>query len=74
LIYFSGEWDIAKLLIIRGADVDAETEDKWTPLHFAAQKGQRNIAEVLIEKGADVNAPDVNGFMPIHVAAENGNK
>jgi len=35
------EYDVAKLLIARGADVNARNKDAWTPLHSAARGGLR---------------------------------
>ena len=53
-----GHVDVAKVLIQNGADVNAVDKDKWTALHFAAEKGHVDVAKVLIQNGADVNAVD----------------
>jgi ankyrin repeat protein len=37
---------IARLLLERGADVNARQKDKFTPLHSAAFKGKLEIAQV----------------------------
>ena len=47
---------IAKLLIEKGADVNAQGGDYKTALHAASLRGHEAIARLLIEKGADVNA------------------
>ena len=31
-------------------------QDRWTPLHFAAQNGHTVVVEFLIKSGADVSA------------------
>lgn len=47
---------IAKLLLEKGANVNAKNKNRVTPLHFAAYEGHEDIVQLLIEKGADVNA------------------
>lgn len=34
---------------------------QWTPLHWAADKGNADIVKLLSEKGAQVNFTDENG-------------
>lgn len=34
-----GKRDVAKLLIEKGADIEARTQEGWTPLHLAAAVG-----------------------------------
>ena len=43
------------MLVERGADVNARSNDGWTPLMSAAYEGHVNIAKFLIDKGADVD-------------------
>ena len=31
-------------------------QDKWTPLHIAAEKGHDGVATLLLDRGANVNA------------------
>jgi ankyrin repeat protein len=68
----SGQLEIVKLLLKKGADINAT--DKyylWTPLHRAAKFGKGDVAAYLIKKGAKVNAVSGRGFMPLHVAIQN---
>jgi ankyrin repeat protein len=44
---------IVKMLLARGADVNATNRDGFTPLHLATHVG---VAKVLLEHKADVNA------------------
>ena len=37
-------------LLIAGANVDAQTEDQWTPLHFAAEDGYVDVVKVTAKK------------------------
>ena len=57
-------YDIVKLLIDHGANVDAEASG-YTPLHNAAYRGSLEITKLLIVKGANINASDINGDTPL---------
>ena len=73
----NGEFTQAKLLIQRGADVNAVTNKTLssTPLHFAAYGGNHRIVYLLIENGADVEAKDRWGLTPLFSArTENAEK
>jgi len=50
--------EIVKLLISKGADVNAKDGDGWKPLHVVASNGCTKTAELLISKDADVNTKD----------------
>jgi len=56
-----GHEDVARLLIDKGADVNAKDVHDLTSLMRASQDGHKGAATLLIEKGADVNAKDQNG-------------
>lgn len=45
-----------KLFIDAGINVNANVENGYTALMYAAEKGYLEIAKLLIEKGANVNA------------------
>jgi uncharacterized protein len=44
---------IARLLLDRGADANAQQAGGFTPLHGAAANGDRAMAELLVDRGAD---------------------
>lgn len=41
--FCAGYDDIVEMLISKNAQVDAEDENKWTPLHIAAKNGTHTI-------------------------------
>jgi hypothetical protein len=65
-----GQIDIVKLLIAKGADVNAKDEYGGTPLHQAAWHGFADIADLLISKGGNVNATNVLGASPLKLAQQ----
>lgn len=63
----NGYVDICKLLLSRGADIDAQTRSgKVTPLLKAAAAGKAATIKFLIESGAKVDAQDVDGQTALH--------
>lgn len=56
--------------LLLGADVNEQNKQGWTPLHFAAVRGQTECARVLIENGADMNPLTGTEKTPLHFAAE----
>jgi len=61
--------DAAKLLIERGAPVNARTTTDFTPLHWAASRDAAETVTLLIEHGGNVNAKAKSGITPLHWAA-----
>ena len=61
----NGHKDVAELLVVKGAAMNAKDDDGRTPLHMVADIGHNGIAELLIAKGADVNAKDKKDFTPL---------
>jgi hypothetical protein len=57
--------NIARLLLDRGADINARDVRGWTPLHFAMRV---EVVRVLLERGANVNAEDKQGRTPFKLA------
>ncbi len=69
-----GDIEQVKLLISKGADVDAKDKLGRTALHFASEKGHAEVAKLLISQGADVNASCITELKPLHYAAMSGDK
>ena len=62
---YSSGIEMIKLLIARGADVDA---GPWTALHSAVDEGRRDIIELLIQNGADINIKNEESMTPLDLA------
>ena len=65
----NGHLDICRLLIDKGAQVEAINSIGWTPLHQAARYGYVGIVRLLCDRGADVEARDNDDRRPLHLAA-----
>jgi len=70
-IYY-GHLSICRLLIDKGAQVNAKGYDGYTPLHYAVSRIQANTVRLLCDHGADVEACDNDGWRPLELAALNG--
>jgi uncharacterized protein len=73
--YF-GQAEAARLLIEKGAAVDAVASNamKVMPLHSAASARNLEAARLLLEHGAPINARQQGGWAAIHAAAQNGDR
>ncbi|KAK0761671.1 hypothetical protein N5P37_005653 [Trichoderma harzianum] len=69
-----GHRAVVKLLVEKGADIDAKDGGGRTPLLWATYNGHKAIVELLVEKGADIEAKDNYGRTPLSWAAYNGHK
>ncbi len=68
-----GFLDIAKLLVGKGASLDARTKkNERTPIHLAFLKGHFDITQYLITCGANVTAKDINNQNLLHLASLKG--
>lgn len=48
-----GKYEILRLLIAAGADLDAKGFNDWTPLHRAAARDDMTALKILLDAGAD---------------------
>ena len=60
--------EVVKLLLLRGADVDAAAFDGKTPLHLAAAHGAAAAVAALLKADASEASEDDNGDRPWHLA------
>lgn len=67
----SGNVELAKLLIDRGADVNQTVKLQQTPLYAAVKKGHAAMVELLLSSGADPNKR-AKRQTPLHVASDSG--
>lgn len=69
---YSGNVDILKMLINKGADVNAKTNDGWTAVHFATHEVQTEFLEYLLNNGAKIDEKEAeHGSTALHIAAKN---
>ena len=68
----SGDIELVKFLISKGADVNAKGIGDISPLHLAAISGHIEIVEYLISKGADINAKTHYGLTPLDFSKGRG--
>ena len=65
--------EIARLLIERGADVNAaQAGEGWTPLHYCAYSGDRETADFLLSHHAKDDVKDRKGRTAPDLATERG--
>ena len=74
-----GKIEIVRLLLDRGATVNAEGKDGDKPLHCVlyrehnSQEEGVRVAQLLLERGADVNTRRNDHLTPLHLATNFGN-
>ncbi len=69
-----GHYNVVRLLLDRGADVNAFTMMHWSVLHLATFNGREEITRLLLERGADVHAQNDMGRTPFQVVTKNTKK
>jgi len=75
LAVFAKQPKAARLLLDRGADVDALSTGQIArvpPLGTAVFVRSRQLARLLLDAGADVNRQGAGGFTALHTAAQSG--
>ena len=60
----NGATQSAKALLDAGANISYKDTYGYTPLHWAAYKGQLSTAQLLVDRHADVNAVDLDTRNP----------
>ncbi|XP_023322579.1 uncharacterized protein LOC111696970 isoform X16 [Eurytemora carolleeae] len=65
-----GNIKVAKLLLGKETEVDAEGKNGVTPLHVAVHYDNTALALLLLERGASPHAAAKNGYTPLHISAK----
>lgn len=68
----NGHYEVAALLIGKGALVNEKSERGWTALMCAAQQGHIHIVKLLLDHNAAINDCTASGWSPLGLAAKNG--
>ena len=65
--YYSDEefFVVARLLVERGADVNARDKDLASPLHLVSYFPKVKLVQLLLDYGANVNAEDIQSRTPL---------
>jgi ankyrin repeat protein len=70
-----GHEAVVKLLLEKGAELEAKDNYGQTPLLWAAENGHEAVVKLLLEKNAELEAKDDNyGQTPLSWAAANGHE
>ncbi|XP_038270762.1 cyclin-dependent kinase 4 inhibitor C [Dermochelys coriacea] len=67
-----GNPEIARRLLITGANPDLKDSTGFAVIHDAARAGFLDTLQTLLEFNADVNIEDNDGNLPLHLAAREG--
>ncbi len=73
-IFLKNKFEIVKLLIEKGAEVNSINNKGESPIFLAVDKGNLEIIRLLIERGADLNIREKNGKPLLKIAFDRGNK
>jgi cytohesin len=61
-------FDVSKILVKCGINVNNEDKFLRTPLHIACSMGKNDLVLLLLSSGADMTMRDIYGQFPIHLA------
>ncbi|XP_044726613.1 serine/threonine-protein phosphatase 6 regulatory ankyrin repeat subunit B-like isoform X3 [Chrysoperla carnea] len=66
----SRDVEICKMLLNKGADVDAKEKNGSTALHIATEEGSNEIVKLLLERGAKVDSKNKCNITPLYLSAQ----
>ena len=67
-----GKCEVAKVLVDKGANIDAQIDIRRTPLHLAGFEGYDVCVEYLLKNQADPNVQSEGNWTPLILAAQEG--
>ncbi|KAH6714364.1 hypothetical protein BKA61DRAFT_673660 [Leptodontidium sp. MPI-SDFR-AT-0119] len=70
----NGHEAVVRLLLEKGAELEAKDWNSLTPLSWAARNGHDAVVQLLLEKGAELKAKDKYSQTPLSWAAEFGHE
>ena len=71
---WAGHKEIAKILLLNGADINGRDDSQNTPLHGVAHSRlSAEMVSFLVQNGANVNAVNIHKDTPLIIAASYGN-
>ena len=70
---YTCQLEAVKLLLGRGASVNAAGANNWTAMHAAAWGGCNDVIRLLIDRGVGIDPVDSRGYSPLSWAADRGN-
>lgn len=64
---------LLKIILARGEDPDVQAGSEcFTPLHWAAARGNAAAAHILLQQQPDIDSRDATGWTPLHYAVHLG--
>ncbi|XP_038044952.1 BRCA1-associated RING domain protein 1-like [Patiria miniata] len=66
-----GDINMARQLLLEGADPNVKDNAGWTPLHEACNHGHASIVSLLLDHGSLINTPGFEHDSPLHDAVMN---
>jgi serine/threonine-protein phosphatase 6 regulatory ankyrin repeat subunit B len=66
----NGQWEVARVLLEGGANIESTNANGSTAVHCAAYFGHLDICRLLLDWGAKVDPLNNKTFTPLHEAAE----
>ncbi len=68
----NGYFNIAALLLEKGAPVDLQEDERWSALMIASLNAHLQVVKLLLEKGARIDLQEDDGWSALMIASENG--
>src|SRR5437879_790902 len=71
----AGEFErVERLVAENTVDINAHSDDGWTPLHLAAANNKLDALKTLVAQGADVGAANREGLTAVQLADQKGHR